>query len=74
MEANENRGEIINKVYRTGNCHDRNNNTLSKVIPLYSSEHLCCCTGPIIIEDINNNINESTERVNRMRRFAHHII
>jgi hypothetical protein len=46
-----------NKMYRTGNCNDKNNNTLSKVIPLYSLEHLCCCTGLINIEDINNNIN-----------------
>jgi len=31
------------------------------------------CTGPITIEDLDNNINESTERVNKiMRRFAHH--
>lgn len=62
-------------MYRAGNCHDRSNNTFSKVIPLYSSEHLCCFTGPITIEDINNNINESTKRVNKiMRRFAHHCI
>jgi hypothetical protein len=72
-EANEHRGKII--VYRAGNCNGRNNNTLSKVTPLYSSEHLYCCNGPITIEDINSNINESTERVNTiMRRFGHHSI
>jgi hypothetical protein len=33
------------------------------------------CTGPITIEDLNNNINESTERVNKiMRGFTHHSI